>query len=426
MHDNLALAGGEPVARNLLWPEWPNFDARTEARLAETLRSRRWAVSWASTGEPSRERQFAAAFAAYNEIAHCVSVDHGSSALVVALEALGIGPGDEVIVPAMTWVAPITAVLRVGALPVIADVDPRSGCLTPDTIEEAMGPAVRAIVVVHLACTVADIVAIRELAGRRGIGLVEDCAQAHGASIDQKKVGTFGDLGAFSFQAGKVLTGGEGGAVITADDHLQMRLEELRADSRRYISRPARRGEEELEISGSIMGANYCMSEWSATVLLDRLDHLDAEHQVREKNAQLVEDGLSAMPGLRTLSAPPGSVTRSIYEFAIQIDEPSPLSRTDTAKVADALSGELGISCWQADIPLPRSPYFHPESKTRFARTWNDDADSRARGRSYPGAEAYHSSTILWHHRALLGTREHAEAILAALAKVERHAATLQ
>ena len=162
MDDCLALGGGTPVGRQLSWPEWPTFDKQTEAGLIAALRSRRWAVSWASTGEPSRERRFADAFAAYTGIPYCVSVDHGSSALVVALEALGVGPGDEVIVPAMTWVAPITAVLRVGALPVIVDVDPRSGCITPDAVEAVLEtPRMKAAIVVHLACTVADISTIR-------------------------------------------------------------------------------------------------------------------------------------------------------------------------------------------------------------------------------------------------------------------------
>ena len=249
MGDRLAVAGGTPVGSQLSWPEWPAFDAQTEANLIAALRSRRWAVSWASAGEPSRERRFAEAFAAYNGIPYCVSVDHGSSALVIALEALGVGPGDEVIVPAMTWVAPITAVLRVGALPVIVDVDPRSGCITPDAIEAALEiPGVKAAIAVHLACTIADITTIREITGRHGVALIEDCAQAHGARLGADCVGTFGDIGAFSFQAGKVLTGGEGGAVITADPELHARLVELRADSRRYTRTPALAGEEELEL----------------------------------------------------------------------------------------------------------------------------------------------------------------------------------
>lgn len=420
MQDRLAITGGKAVGGHLSWPEWPRYDEATEASLLAALRSRRWAVSWASAGEPSRERRFADAFAAYNGIPYCVSVDHGSSALVVALEALGVGPGDEVVVPAMTWVAPVTAVLRVGALPVIVDVDPRAGCITPATIDAALTTSrVKAAIVVHLACTVADITGIRDLTSRHRVALIEDCAQAHGARLGGRCVGTFGDIGAFSFQAGKVLTGGEGGAVITADGDLRDRLVELRADSRRYISATARAGEEELEVSGRIMGANYCMSEWSAAVLLDRLEHLDEEHERREECAAAIERGLASIPGVRTLARPEALTKRSVYEFAIQFDEASPLGSVDAARVADALSAELGFPCWQADVPLHRSPYFRPGSKVRFA--WTDGADQRARGRTYPGAERYHRSTVLWHHRALLGGPEHAGAIVAAVEKLHRH-----
>lgn len=426
MHDKLAIHGGKPAAQGLSWPEWPRYDGGTEASILAALRSRRWAVSWASAGEPSRERRFAEAFAVYNEVPHCVSVDHGSSALVVALEALGIGPGDEVVVPSMTWVAPVTAVLRVGAVPVIVDVDSRSGCITSEAVAaEVSGPRVKAVIVVHLACTVANVAEIRRITSEHGVALIEDCAQAHGARLGGKCVGTFGDMGVFSFQAGKVLTGGEGGAVITANTDLHARLLELRADSRRYVPFPAKVGEEELEVSGSIMGANYCMSEWSAAVLLDRLGHLDDEHEHREACAVKIEMGLTTIPGVRTLARPENLTRRSVYEYAIQFDEKeSPLASVDGSRVAEALSAELGFPCWQADVPLPRSPYFRPDSKARFA--WCDEADERARGRAYPGAEKYHRSTILWHHRALLGGSEHAEAIVAAVEKLHRHAEELR
>lgn len=424
MSERPVILGGEPLGRHLSWPDWPRFDEETEARLLDVLKSRRWTVSWASSGEPSIERRFAEAFAGYNGAPYGVSVDHGSSALVVALEALGIGPGDEVIAPAMTWVAPITAVLRVGALPVIVDVDSRSGCIAPDMFEAALTPQVKAVIVVHLACTVANITEIRAISSRHGVALIEDCAQAHGARIGDRNVGTFGSVGAFSFQAGKVLTGGEGGAVITADPDLYARLVELRADSRRYVRARAQVGEEELEVSGSIMGGNYCMSEWSAAVLLDRLKHLDEEHACREANATILEEGLAGIPGIRTLKKPDDLTKRSVYEFAIQIGEASPLGAVDAARVAEALSAELGFPCWQADVPLPRSPYFRPETKARF--TWTNETDQRARGRAYPGAERYHRSTILWHHRALLGDSEHVAAIVAAIDKLHRHADELR
>ncbi|MGW4246888.1 DegT/DnrJ/EryC1/StrS family aminotransferase, partial [Nocardia sp. NPDC004722] len=189
----LAIHGGTPVRGPRPWPAWPQYDARTESELIAALRSSRWSVSWYSPqGGKSRERLFAEAFARYNGSAHGVSVDHGSGGLVIALEALGIGPGDEVIVPAMTWVAPATAVLRVGALPILVDVDPATGCLTAEQLRAALSPRTRAVIVVHLACTAAEIEEIAAVSADNGLALIEDCSQSHGTRWAGRAVGTFG------------------------------------------------------------------------------------------------------------------------------------------------------------------------------------------------------------------------------------------
>ncbi len=267
----LAINGGQPVRNGRAWPAWPRYDEATEQAVVEAIRARRWTVSWPSDGSRSRERQFAEAFARYNGVPYCVSVDHGSSALLVALESLDVGAGDEVVVPAMTWVAPATSVLRAGALPVLADVDPETGCVTADTIRAAMSERTKAIIVVHLGCTVADLDGILALAAETGVKVIEDCAQAHGARWRGQPVGTHGDVGAFSFQAGKVLAAGEGGAVVTSDPDIYRRAQQLRADSRRYPDADAGPGEMELVEQGDVLGANYCMSELAAAVLLDQL-----------------------------------------------------------------------------------------------------------------------------------------------------------
>jgi DegT/DnrJ/EryC1/StrS aminotransferase family len=127
----LAMQGAASVRRGRPWTPWPAYDAASEAAVVGALRDRRWTVSWPSAGKPSVERRFAEQFARYTGAAWAVAVDHGSGALVVALEALDIGPGDEVIVPVLTWVACASAVLRVGALPVLVDIDVNTGCISP-------------------------------------------------------------------------------------------------------------------------------------------------------------------------------------------------------------------------------------------------------------------------------------------------------
>jgi len=415
---SLAIDGGDPVRQGRAWPAWPRYDEATEQAVVEAIRARRWAVSWPSTGTRSRERQFAEAFARYNEVPYCVSVDHGSSAVLVALEALDVGAGDEVVVPAMTWVAPATAVLRAGALPVLADVDPETGCVTAETIRAALSERTRAIVVVHLGCTVANLDAILALAAEVGVKVVEDCAQAHGARWRGKPVGTHGAVGAFSFQAGKVLAAGEGGAVITSDPEVYRRAQQLRADSRRYPDTDAAPGEMELIEQGDVFGANYCMSELAAAVLLDQLPRLDPDHERREEVAQELERGLAELGGgFGPIPLPPQADKRSVYEYGIRFD-PSAFGDAPASRVGAALSAELGIGWFPPDDPLHRSLMLRPETKRRYAAIWTEEGRRRAIDRSFEGCERYCETTLLCHHRVLLGDGTDARDIVRALDKV--------
>mgnify|MGYP002652470449 CR=1 FL=1 len=413
----LAIHGGAPVRARNDWPRWPQYDDDTERALVGALRSRRWSVTWHSaTGGKSRERSFAESFAAYNDAAFCVSVDHGSSALVIALEALGVGPGDEVVVPAMTWVAPATAVLRVGALPVLADVDPASGCLTAATIHKVISPSTKAVIAVHLACTVASIDEITEVTAQRGVALIEDCSQAHGARWQGKSVGTFGAVGVFSLGAAKPLAGGEAGAAITDDESLYRRMLMLRADSRGYADQPPGPYEHELAEHAEIMGANYCMSELTAALLLDQLPRLDDQHIHREQRAKELHAALSVMPGLSVVPVPQQVDRRAIYEYGIQF-RPGTFGSTPIDRVAAAVTAELNTNVYPPRVPLHRSPLLRPHTKQRFARLWSEGA-ARARGRTYPGADHYRDHTLLLHHSALLGDPHDITDVVAAFEKV--------
>jgi dTDP-4-amino-4,6-dideoxygalactose transaminase len=414
----LAILGGTPLRpRAREWARWPHYDEATDRALLAALHSRRWAVSWPSDGTASRERRFAEQFAAYNQVPYCVSVDHGSSALVVALEALDVGPGDEVIVPVMTWVAPVTAVLRVGALPILIDVDPETGCITPEALRAALSTRTKAVICVHLACTVADVDGVLAVADEHGIALIEDCAQAHGAQWRGRNVGTFGKLGVFSFQAGKVLAGGEGGAVITSDPDLHRRAQLLRADSRRYRDDGIPAGEMELCEDGEVMGCNYCMSELVAGVLLDQLPRLDAQHAHRESLCAELERGMAALGDFGPIPLPEPANRRSIYEYGIRF-RPGTFGTVPVDRVAQAVSAELGVAVWPADLPLHRSVLFHPHTKRRFSSVWTEASRERAMAASYPGAETYRDTTLIFHHRALLGEAVDMADMVAALAKV--------
>jgi len=413
----LAVLGGTPVRQGRGWPGWPQYDDATEREVIAAIRSRRWAISWPSDGTRARERRFADEFARYNDVPFCVSVDHGSSALLVALEALDIGPGDEVIVPSMTWVAPATAVLRVGALPVLVDTDDETGCITRETISAGLSSRTKAVIVVHLGCTVADLDGILQLTGEAGIPLIEDCAQAHGARWRGRPVGSFGAIGAFSFQNGKVLAAGEGGAVITSDEHLYRRAQQLRADSRRYPDTEVPAGQLELVEECEVMGSNYCMSELSAAVLLDQLPRLDAQHRHREKIADELERRLGDLGDFGPIPLPEHADQRSIYEYGIRF-RPGTFGSASAGRVAEALSAELGMPWYPPDPPLHRSTMLQPHTKRRFAALWSEDGRARAVGRDFSGAERFCESTLLCHHSALLGDSSDVDDIVHALEKV--------
>jgi L-glutamine:2-deoxy-scyllo-inosose/3-amino-2,3-dideoxy-scyllo-inosose aminotransferase len=406
-----AVGGGAPVRRGKPWPSWPEVAPGAERAVLGALHSGRWAISSSYNGSPLYERRFAEEFARYLGIDHCVPTDHGSSALVIALESLGLEHGAEVVVPTMTWVATATAVLRAGLVPVLADVDPDTGCLTPGTIERVLTADTAAILVVHWACVMADMPGIVALAADRGLAVVEDAAQAHGASIAGRRAGTFGTLGCFSMQHAKVLTCGEGGAVVTGDTGLAHRLQELRADSRRWVDRPVQ-GQLELRETASMMGANFGLDEVSAALLCAQLEILDEQHERRNRNYRLLGSLLAGVPGVRLLREHPRQDRLSLYEVPLLFD-----TGQDGDDIARALTAELQVRAYRPRTPLYRSSLLRPWTKTslgslatRFAER-NDD-------KSFPGAESLAEAAVVFHHSAFLGDEQDMRDIATAVRKV--------
>src|SRR5581483_3129075 len=202
----LALLGGTPV-RSRPFVRWPVFDDRERRALDEVLESGVWG------GYHPKIKQFEEAFASFHGARYGVSTANGTVSLEAALLAAGVGSGDEVIVPTITFIATAAAVLRVGAIPVFADIGPDYN-LDPGRVREAITPRTRALIPVHFAGRPADMDAFGEIAAAHGITIIEDAAHAHGAAWKNRRVGTFGDLASFSFQQAKNLTAGEGGIVI--------------------------------------------------------------------------------------------------------------------------------------------------------------------------------------------------------------------
>jgi len=216
VEDRLAIEGGTPIRSTPLPLEFPgvhHMDGEEVEAAARVVRSRSLFRYYGV--ELQREVEaFEAEFARYLDASHVIAVSSGTAALSIALAALGVGPGQEVIVPAYMWVSVAAAVVNRGAIPVLADIDD-TFCLDPKAIEERISSKTTGIIVVHMSGAPADIKALREVADRRKLFLLEDCAQCAGGSVNGQRVGTFGDMGVFSFQMNKNMTAGEGGAVVT-------------------------------------------------------------------------------------------------------------------------------------------------------------------------------------------------------------------
>jgi dTDP-4-amino-4,6-dideoxygalactose transaminase len=417
--DLLALEGGAPLSQPADWPRWPEYGPDTLRQLFAVLESRRWSISGAWTGRITREQEFAERWAAWNGAGFAVPTANGTSSLVIALEALDVGAGDEVIVPALTWVAPATAAMEVNARPVIVDVDPRTACMDVDAVRAAITPHTRAVIAVHLYGSMVDVGPLAALCRAHGLALIEDCAQSHGSRYAGKNAGTWGDVGVFSMHQGKVLTSGEGGAAITDDPHLYRRMQQLRADGRIYLERTPAQGETQLEEVGEVQGANRTMSDFAAALLLDGLTRLEQQNRTRERNARRLDAMLREIPGV-TPQARPALVEQQTYYHYLACCAPEAFAGRSGAAIARALDAELGTWVHPPYPPLPAHPLYRPRSKRRFRiddQHWAALDPSRF---ELPRATELHARAVVFHHAALLAEPAQIERIAQAFAKVQR------
>ncbi len=418
MHEKrLAIDGGAPVrSRERPWPEWPRYTEAARREVEAALASGRWAISGPFRGEPSRNQRFAERFAALHGVPYCIPASSGSAGLLIAMEAVGVAPGDEVLVPGLTWVANASSVLRIGAVPVLVDVDPETLCLSPQAVRAALGPRTRAIVAVHLYGSMADMDALPALAAEAGIPLIEDCSHVHGARWRASWAGSIGDVGVFSMQQTKLVTSGEGGAVISRHTQLASRLEQMRADGR--VLRPnAREGELELLERGEWVGGNYNLSELQAALLLEALERLEAENARRARNAALLDEGLARLEGLRPVPCLPPQSQRAYYGYVLRVD-PERLGGLALGELALRLSAELHFPVERIYRALDDHPLYRPtrESSRRFSPELRKAIDPERF--ALPECRRAYDECLAFHHRLLLGDEQDMADVLRAFEKV--------
>jgi perosamine synthetase len=349
---------------------------------------------------------------------HCVAVNSGTSALHLALLALGIGPGDEVIVPPYTFVATVNAVLMMHALPVFVDSDVETFQMDARRIDQAMTDRTRAIVPVHLGGAAADLDTILTAARKRGIPVIEDACQAHLAEWRGRKVGTYGTAGCFSFQASKNLNSGEGGAILTSDDALIERCYRFHNNSR------GRRNTGN-DFSYRSTGANLRMTEFQAALLTAQMTRLEAQARTRDENAAHLTSLLKQIPGITPARMYEGC-TRNAYHLYMFRYDPGGFSGLPRAAFLKALGAE-GVPASSGYSPLNEEPFLEDALATRgFQAIYSKAALDAWRERNRcPQNERLCSEAVWMAQTMLLGPRRDMGDIAEAVRKVQSHSAQL-
>jgi perosamine synthetase len=300
---------------------------------------------------------FEEAFAEWHRVKHCVATSSGTTAIHAALAALDIGPGDEAIVPAHTFIASATPVLHQRATPVFADIDERTYCISPESVADRITERTKAIIAVHLNGHPADMDALLALAEPRGIAVIEDAAQAHGAAVggtskDQgaRIVGTIGRVGCFSFWEDKIITtGGEGGCVITDDDALAERLRRIRHHGEGPMGEGQERAYYHLDL-----GYNYRMTSMQAATGLVQLGRLEEYMEARRRNAAFLSERFGEIDGIEPPFVAEGMV-HSYYKYICRL---RPETGIDIGEFVRAVAAEGIPISRRYPTPLPRQPVF--------------------------------------------------------------------
>ena len=391
MSGKLAINGGIPV-RTKPFHNWPVSEENDLERLSKVLNSEYWG------GFGPYVRQFEQEFAKRHDVLDSVAVTNGTVTLLLCLRAIGIKPGDEVIIPALTWIATATSVLEANAVPVMVDVDFRTGCIDPNAVRAAITPRTVAIIPVHLYCCMANMDSIVQIADRHGLAVIEDCAHAHGAKWNQKSAGSIGTLGSFSFQSSKVMTAGEGGAVISNDRVLNDKIFSMRNCGRNSKNRGT-----------PILGGNHRMTEWQGAVLLGQLKLLDTHLLQREKNLVRLRKLLSDMTAIKPFEDQPEVIQRPWYRLGFHYDK-ALAKGVPLMDFIQAVRAE-GVPIEAPYPPLYRNALYHTDNMSWYPEN--------IRKFHCPTAEdlAYERVFNL-PHEILLGTAQDLEDVVRAFRKV--------
>ena len=405
-----AILGGQPV-RTAPFPHWPNFRETDEKAVLPVLRSGVWSRAKVVT---EAEKQFARLMGAK----YCLTTTNGTNAIVTAVRALGIGAGDEVITTPYTFVASILPILLADALPVFADIDAETWQIDPARIAAKINKNTVAILPVHIIGGICDMDRINAIAKKHNLKVIEDACEAHGGEWNNRKVGTLGDLGCFSFQNGKSLTCGEGGAVLGNDAKVMDRCFSFHNMGRPHGSVASRTGEAHL-----IVGTKCRMAEYQASILLTQMEPFEAECKVRSENASYLTGKLKQIPGIVPRIDYP-AVTRPAfyyYGFRYKKEQFAGLSRARfiAALRAEGVHSSAGLGVIEGK-PMNKEGCIEDAFRSKaYRRIYPQEKLAAYQAENEcPASDRLVEETVGFHQSMLLGSRKDMDDITDAITKI--------
>jgi dTDP-4-amino-4,6-dideoxygalactose transaminase len=406
----LALTGAAPAV-TLGHEPWPQITDQEVQWMEEVLRSGKW--SWMGPHETA----FCEEFAAFIGSKYAIGLANGTVTLQCALQAVGVNPGDEVIMPGLTWVATAQAALDIGANVVLVDIDPETYLLDPAAVAAAITPRTKAIVPVHLYGCMCDMDALGELARKHDLKIVEDVAHQHGSRWRDVGAGACGDAGSFSFQQSKVLTSGEGGAVTCNDEEVYRTVFALKQVG--WTPPPDMK-------PGELYGHNYRITEMQCVLLRGGLTRLEAQTLRRERNALAFAAGLESLGGpLRAAKRDPRVTRQAYYGMTLHFD-PAQAEGVTRGQYVAALAAE-GLGIGETYEPVYRHPLLNLYHRTSPVPYRDPAVIQNYRDLRLPVCEqAKNETALIMMHNYLLSTPEYITQLLDAVARVNANLAAVR
>ncbi len=407
----LALLGGKPV-RTGSFPSWPKVMKEDEKPWLDVLHKKSWSRYYGGKNVSRFEQEYAEMLG----VNRCLATMNGTNALLGALTAMEVGPGDEVLVPPYTFIATVNVVLLKFALPVFVDTDPEMFQMDADKIEEKITERTRCIIPVHYAGNMPNMDKILTIAKKHNLFVIEDACQAHLAEWRGKKAGTLGELGCFSFQLTKNLSCGEGGAIVSDNTELMDQLVAFQNNS--SGRKPGLRHKK--------IGSNIRMTEFQGTVLLQGLKRLEEQTRTREKNGHYLTEQLNAIPGIQVAKMYEGCTRHAYHVYKFRYDKEH-FAGIPRSKFLEALRAE-GVPCGTGYGRLNKAPFIEDTLRSRtYQAVYSKERIDRYFEENHCPAndKLCNEESVGFSQYYLLGTKEDMDQITEAVWKVQRNASLL-